>query len=35
MTESKLSSWERIGLWVIVAVSIAPLVPYALSGLGS
>jgi hypothetical protein len=29
----KLSVWDRIGLWTIVAVSLLPLLPYALDGL--
>lgn len=32
MNERELSFWDRIGMWAIVAVSVAPLVPYALHG---
>jgi hypothetical protein len=34
MIESDLKLWDRIGLWIIVAVSVVPLIPYALNGWG-
>lgn len=35
MTDRNLNLWDRIGLWAIVAVSIVPLLPYALQGWAS
>lgn len=31
----ELSAWDRVGLWTIAAVSVLPLLPYALSGWGA
>jgi hypothetical protein len=35
MNERELNLWDRIGMWAIVAVCVAPLLPYALQGWGS
>jgi hypothetical protein len=35
MNERELNLWDRIAMWAIVAVSVAPLVPYAMHGWGS
>lgn len=35
MNERELSLWDRAAMWAIVAVSVAPLVPYALQGWAS
>jgi hypothetical protein len=32
MAKWELSVWDRVGLWTIAVVSIAPLIPYALIG---
>jgi hypothetical protein len=32
MNESNLRVKERLGLWVIVTMSLAPLIPYAFTG---
>lgn len=33
MNETKLRNLDRAVIWAFVAVSLAPLVPYALQGL--
>ena len=35
MNERELSLWDRAAMCAIVAVSVAPLVPYALQGWAS
>jgi uncharacterized membrane protein YdjX (TVP38/TMEM64 family) len=35
MNKLDLASWEKLGLWTILAVCLLPLVPYALTSLGS
>ena len=35
MNKLKLSAWEQVSLWAMVAVCLLPLVPYALNGLTS
>jgi hypothetical protein len=35
MNKLKLSVWEQVSLWAIVAVCLLPLVPYALNGISS
>ena len=32
MNKLKLSAWEQVSLWAMVAVCLLPLVPYALNG---
>jgi hypothetical protein len=31
----KLTAWEQVSVWAMVAVCLLPLVPYALTGLSS
>ena len=33
MNEAKLRNLDRAVLWAVAAISLVPLVPYALSGL--
>lgn len=33
MSETKLRNLDRAAMWSIAAISLAPLVPYALTGL--
>jgi hypothetical protein len=35
MNERELNLWDRIAMWSIVVVSVAPLIPYALQGWAS
>jgi hypothetical protein len=35
MSKTKLSAWEQVSLWAMVAVCLLPLVPYALNGISS
>jgi hypothetical protein len=35
MNELKADTWDQIGIWVITAASLLPLIPYAISGLGA
>jgi hypothetical protein len=34
MTEKRLALYDQVGLWLIVVMSLVPLVPYAIIGSG-